>query len=67
MAAAAIRRARVDRDPRPRHRGDGREEQAGRQKNRCIEISLLPALEELPPLPPNLTEETSPKDIVPQK
>jgi len=34
---------------------------AGRQKNRRIEIALLPALEELPPLPANLTEETAPK------
>ncbi|HSD90322.1 MAG TPA: flagellar motor protein MotB [Kofleriaceae bacterium] len=29
----------------------------GRQKNRRIEIALLPALNELPPLPSNLTEE----------
>jgi len=28
----------------------------GRQKNRRIEIALLPALSELPPLPPSLTE-----------
>ncbi len=34
---------------------------AGRQKNRRIEIALLPALEELPPLPANLAEETAPK------
>ena len=34
---------------------------AGRQKNRRIEIALLPALEELPPLPANLTEESAPK------
>jgi chemotaxis protein MotB len=33
---------------------------AGRQKNRRIEIALLPALEELPPLPANLAEETAP-------
>jgi len=33
---------------------------AGRQKNRRIEIALLPALEELPPLPAGLTEETAP-------
>jgi chemotaxis protein MotB len=29
----------------------------GRQKNRRIEIALLPAINELPPLPANLTEE----------
>ena len=29
----------------------------GRQKNRRIEVSLLPAINELPPLPANLTEE----------
>jgi chemotaxis protein MotB len=29
----------------------------GRQKNRRIEIALLPAINELPPLPSNLTEE----------
>jgi len=29
---------------------------AGRQKNRRIEIALLPALSELPPLPPSLTD-----------
>jgi chemotaxis protein MotB len=34
---------------------------AGRQKNRRIEIALLPALEELPPLPANLTEEAPAK------
>jgi chemotaxis protein MotB len=34
---------------------------AGRQKNRRIEIALLPALEELPPLPSSLSEETAPK------
>jgi chemotaxis protein MotB len=33
---------------------------AGRQKNRRIEIALLPALEELPPLPSSLTEESGP-------
>jgi chemotaxis protein MotB len=32
----------------------------GRQKNRRIEIALLPAVSELPPLPTNLTEEPSP-------
>ncbi|HEY5950538.1 MAG TPA: OmpA family protein [Kofleriaceae bacterium] len=32
----------------------------GRQKNRRIEVSLLPALNELPPLPSNLTEEGAP-------
>jgi chemotaxis protein MotB len=34
---------------------------AGRQRNRRIEIALLPALNELPPMPANLTEETAPK------
>jgi chemotaxis protein MotB len=34
---------------------------AGRQRNRRIEIHLLPALNELPPLPANLTEESAPK------
>lgn len=34
---------------------------AGRQKNRRIEIALLPALNELPPLPASLSEETAPK------
>lgn len=33
----------------------------GRQKNRRIEIALLPAIQELPALPANLTEETAPK------
>jgi chemotaxis protein MotB len=33
----------------------------GRQKNRRIEIALLPAIQELPPLPPSLTEEAPPK------
>lgn len=32
----------------------------GRQKNRRIEIALLPAVNELPPLPTNLTEEPAP-------
>lgn len=34
---------------------------AGRQKNRRIEIALLPALNELPPLPANIVEENAPK------
>lgn len=33
----------------------------GRQKNRRIEIALLPAVNELPPLPTNLTEDPSPE------
>jgi chemotaxis protein MotB len=33
---------------------------AGRQKNRRIEIALLPALNELPPLPAGIAEETAP-------
>ncbi|HEY5924699.1 MAG TPA: OmpA family protein [Kofleriaceae bacterium] len=33
----------------------------GRQKNRRIEIGLLPAINELPPLPANLTEDGAPK------
>jgi chemotaxis protein MotB len=33
----------------------------GRQRNRRIEIALLPAVNELPPLPANLSEETGPK------
>jgi chemotaxis protein MotB len=33
---------------------------AGRQKNRRIEIALLPALDELPPLPTTLAEESTP-------
>jgi chemotaxis protein MotB len=33
----------------------------GRQKNRRIEIALLPAINELPPLPANLSEESAPK------
>lgn len=32
----------------------------GRQKNRRIEIALLPAINELPPLPANLSEEGAP-------
>lgn len=32
----------------------------GRQKNRRIEIALLPAINELPPLPANLAEEPAP-------
>jgi chemotaxis protein MotB len=32
----------------------------GRQRNRRIEIALLPAINELPPLPASLKEETSP-------
>lgn len=32
----------------------------GRQRNRRIEIALLPAINELPPLPSNLTEEGAP-------
>jgi chemotaxis protein MotB len=34
---------------------------AGRQKNRRIEIALLPAVNELPPMPATLSEETAPK------
>ncbi len=34
---------------------------AGRQKNRRIEIALLPAVSELPPMPATLSEETAPK------
>lgn len=34
---------------------------AGRQKNRRIEIALLPAVSELPPMPASLSEETAPK------
>ena len=34
---------------------------AGRQKNRRIEIALLPAVSELPPMPATLAEETAPK------
>ena len=34
----------------------------GRQKNRRIEIALLPALNELPPLPTSLTDETAPAE-----
>lgn len=34
--------------------------EAGRAKNRRIEIALLPALEELPPLPANLSEAPAP-------
>jgi chemotaxis protein MotB len=33
----------------------------GRQKNRRIEIALLPAINELPPLPASLGDETAPK------
>ncbi|MEO8844814.1 MAG: OmpA family protein [Kofleriaceae bacterium] len=33
----------------------------GRQKNRRIEIALLPAINELPALPPTLTEDPAPK------
>jgi chemotaxis protein MotB len=33
---------------------------SGRQKNRRIEIALLPALDELPPLPTTLAEESAP-------
>jgi chemotaxis protein MotB len=33
---------------------------AGRQKNRRIEIALLPALNELPPLPAGIAEESAP-------
>jgi chemotaxis protein MotB len=32
----------------------------GRQRNRRIEIALLPAIDELPPLPSNLTEDEEP-------
>jgi chemotaxis protein MotB len=32
----------------------------GRQRNRRIEIALLPAIEELPPLPPSLKDEGTP-------
>lgn len=34
---------------------------AGRQRNRRIEIALLPALDELPPLPPSLDEKDAAK------
>ena len=33
----------------------------GRQRNRRIEIALLPAIDELPPLPASLGDETAPK------
>ena len=33
----------------------------GRQKNRRIEIALLPAINELPPLPPSLQDQAPPK------
>ena len=39
----------------------------GRQKNRRIEIALLPALNELPPLPTSLTDETAPAADSPKK
>ena len=40
---------------------------AGRQKNRRIEIALLPAIDELPPLPPNLAEDDAPEAPAPKK
>ena len=33
----------------------------GRQRNRRIEIALLPAINELPPLPASLKDESAPK------
>jgi chemotaxis protein MotB len=37
----------------------------GRKKNRRIEIALLPAINELPPLPANLSDETAPSPPTP--
>ncbi len=39
----------------------------GRQRNRRIEIALLPALNELPPLPSNLTEDGDTPEPAPKK
>jgi chemotaxis protein MotB len=37
----------------------------GRQKNRRIDIALLPAIEELPPLPPSIKDEAAPATPTP--
>ena len=39
----------------------------GRQKNRRIEIALLPAIEELPPLPPSVKDENTPAEKAAEK
>jgi chemotaxis protein MotB len=39
----------------------------GKKKNRRIEIALLPAINELPPMPANLNDETAPATDAPKK